>query len=80
MHMTYISADGAKKKRLVVSIDQRDLNQLKWVAMKRRVTLTQLIADYSNEVFAKELPDKWDQAVARRAMIDMEHASEIPFE
>ena len=74
MHM------ATKKQRLVVELDPAHVRQLKWVAMKHRITVTQLIGEYSCQAFFEEIPDGFDRAVALRAMADQERWTDVPFE
>lgn len=83
--MAYINSHAeehspVKKKRLVLELLPSYINQLKWVAMKRRISVTHLIGAYSTDVFLSELPSNVDMREAMAAMADSEKWSEVPFE
>ena len=71
---------ASRKKRLVVELLPAHVNQLKWVAMKRRITVTELIGRWSCEVFCDEVPSHFDLREALRLIDDADNLSEIPFD
>jgi hypothetical protein len=70
----------SNKKRLVLELTPACINQLKWVAMKRRISVTHLIGAYSTDVFLSELPPGADARASMVAMADNDKWSEVPFE
>ena len=74
MHMV------SRKKRLVVELLPAHINQLKWVAMKRRVSVTDLIGEWSCQLFVDEVPAHFDLQKALSLISESDDISKIPFD
>ena len=72
----------SNKERVVLTLGTGAKNELAWIAMKNRTTMSRLIEEYVHERFMQEVPPKFSLSDAMYAVAqpDFDVTSSIPFE
>ena len=70
------------KERVVLTLGKAAKNELAWIAMKNRTTMSRLIEEYVHERFVAEVPRGYDPVKALRLVRqdDFDVTFTIPFE
>ena len=70
------------KERVVLTLGKAAKNELAWIAMKNRTTMSRLIAEYVHERFIAEIPQGYDpvKALSLVRQDDFDVSWTIPFE
>ena len=72
----------SNKERVVLTLGTGAKNELAWIAMKNRTTMSRLVAEYVHNRFVAEVPAGYDPVKALRLVRqdDFDVTSSIPFE
>ena len=70
------------KERVVLTLGKAAKNELAWIAMKNRATMSRLIEEYVHERFIAEIPKGYDPVKALKLVRqdDFDVSWTIPFE
>ena len=70
------------KERVVLTLGKAAKNELAWIAMKNRTTMSRLIEEYVHERFIAEIPRGYDpvKALGLVGQDDFDVSWTIPFE
>ena len=70
------------KERVVLTLGKAAKNELAWIALKNRTTMSRLIEEYVHERFMQEVPPKFPLSDAMHAVAqpDFDVTSTIPFD
>ena len=70
------------KERVVLTLGKAAKNELAWIAMKNRTTMSRLIEEYVHERFFAEIPKGYDPSKALHLVgqDDFDVSWTIPFE